>query len=439
MIRRRTDRVLDDFGLTAQAGQKVQDLSGGFKRRVQVAKIFMVETPVVFLDEFSTGMDPILKRSVMSALREEARKGRTIVLTTQILSEAEELCDDILIMNHGREVAHGDLQALKLLSEGVYEVSMTFDVLPDGLEAELVGPEAVAAGLHPDHGAVRDEGERPAGAGAGQRSRDAGARAAGGDRRREPRGRVRRAHREGGAAVVSVLSAVMYREAQIRITNLLFIFWDVLYPLGYLLVFGVGIDRALHFDVSSTAVNYHAFFLGGVLGMASFGIASNTAWSFFLDRDNGIFYEMLTYPMSRSEYLLGKVLFNVFVALVQAAVTIVLAAYCARGPDRVAAGAARGRRRRRRDRRLVLFLRHLCADHAAQRRVQYRDVDLLFRVSVRELDVLSTRPVAVGIEGRSPTPTPSRGRSICCDMRRLESDDRRSWCSKPSGSSCSPC
>jgi ABC-2 type transport system permease protein len=126
---------------------------------------------------------------------------------------------------------------------------------------------------------------------------------------------------------VSVLTAVMYREAQIRITNLLFIFWDVLYPLGYLLVFGVGIDRALHFDVSSTAVNYHAFFLGGVLGMASFGIASNTAWSFFLDRDNGIFYEMLTYPMSRSEYLLGKVLFNVFIALVQAAVTIVLASF----------------------------------------------------------------------------------------------------------------
>jgi ABC-2 type transport system permease protein len=119
----------------------------------------------------------------------------------------------------------------------------------------------------------------------------------------------------------------MYREAQIRVTNLLFIFWDVLYPLGYLLVFGVGIDRALHFDVSSTAVNYHAFFLGGVLGMASFGIASNTAWSFFLDRDNGIFYEMLTYPMSRSQYLLGKVLFNVFVALLQATVTIVLAAY----------------------------------------------------------------------------------------------------------------
>jgi ABC-2 type transport system ATP-binding protein len=73
----------------------------------------------------------------MSALRAEARRGRTIVLTTQILNEAEELCDDILIIDHGRQVARGDLQALKLLSEGVYEVSMTFEVLPQGLEAEL--------------------------------------------------------------------------------------------------------------------------------------------------------------------------------------------------------------------------------------------------------------------------------------------------------------
>ncbi|MGE3705804.1 MAG: ABC transporter ATP-binding protein [Vicinamibacterales bacterium] len=136
-IRRRTARVLEEFDLVEYETRKVQDMSGGFRRRVQVAKMFMVDTPVIFLDEFSTGMDPILKRSVMSALRGEAGRGRTIVLTTQILSEAEALCDDILIVDHGRELARGDLHALKLLSSGVYEVSMTFDVLPEGLEAEL--------------------------------------------------------------------------------------------------------------------------------------------------------------------------------------------------------------------------------------------------------------------------------------------------------------
>jgi ABC-2 type transport system permease protein len=124
---------------------------------------------------------------------------------------------------------------------------------------------------------------------------------------------------------MTALAAVLTREAKIRATNLLFIFWDLLYPLGYLLVFGVGINASLGFTTVGTGVDYNAFFLAGVLSMASFGIAANTSWSFFLDRDNGIFYEMLSYPMSRAEYLLGKVLFNVLVAVLQSAITVLLA------------------------------------------------------------------------------------------------------------------
>jgi len=124
----------------------------------------------------------------------------------------------------------------------------------------------------------------------------------------------------------NALEAVLVREAKIRATNSVFIFWDLVYPLGYLLVFGIGVNASLGFTSGLAGVDYNAFFLAGVLGMASFGIASNTSWSFFLDRDNGIFYEMLTYPMRRSEYLLGKVLFNVLIGLVQALLTIVLAA-----------------------------------------------------------------------------------------------------------------
>src|SRR5215831_4640820 len=136
---RRAAHVIECFRLNAEAERKVQDLSGGFRRRVQVAKAFMVETPVLFLDEFSTGMDPLLKREVMSMLRQEARRGRTILLTTQILSEAKELCEDILIIDHGRQVARGDLSSLKLLSQGIYEVSMTFDHMPEHIESELQG------------------------------------------------------------------------------------------------------------------------------------------------------------------------------------------------------------------------------------------------------------------------------------------------------------
>jgi ABC-2 type transport system ATP-binding protein len=138
---RRADDVMERFHIVADADRKVQDLSGGYRRRVQVAKVFMVRTPVVFLDEFSTGMDPLLKREVMGFLREEAANGRAIILTTQILTEAEELCDDILIINKGKQVARGDLHTLKLLSEDVYEVSLTFERLPESLEAGLAALE----------------------------------------------------------------------------------------------------------------------------------------------------------------------------------------------------------------------------------------------------------------------------------------------------------
>jgi ABC-type multidrug transport system permease subunit len=125
---------------------------------------------------------------------------------------------------------------------------------------------------------------------------------------------------------MTAINAMLYREAKIRATNLIFIFWDVFYPLCYMLVFGVGVNAALGATLIREGVDYNEFFLASVLAMASFGIASNTSWSFFLDRDNGIFFEMLTYPLSRSAYMLGKVLFTLLVSLVQTTITVVLAA-----------------------------------------------------------------------------------------------------------------
>jgi len=160
--RHRAERVLDDLGLRSEATRKVQDLSGGFRRRVQVAKVFMVDTPIVFLDEFSTGMDPILKRSVMELLRRAAAGGRTIVLTTQVLSEAEELCDDILIIDKGRQVARGDLNALKLLTDRVYEATVTFERLPPGLDPLLAAysPLRVEVSHNTLHVALREDESR---------------------------------------------------------------------------------------------------------------------------------------------------------------------------------------------------------------------------------------------------------------------------------------
>ena len=90
--------VLEEFDLDARAGETVQDLSIGTKRRVQVAKLFMIDAPIIFLDESTTGMDPLMKRRVLDRIRAEANNGRTVLLTTQVLSEAEQLCDTIMII-----------------------------------------------------------------------------------------------------------------------------------------------------------------------------------------------------------------------------------------------------------------------------------------------------------------------------------------------------
>ncbi len=125
-VRKRMDAVLDEFELRDQAHETVQDLSLGTKRRVQVAKVFMVDSPVIFLDEGTTGMDPLMRRRVLDRIRLEARKGRTVLLTTQVLSEAEELCDRIMIIHHGKTLAAGSLQELRRLSTRMFRVSLTF-------------------------------------------------------------------------------------------------------------------------------------------------------------------------------------------------------------------------------------------------------------------------------------------------------------------------
>jgi ABC-2 type transport system ATP-binding protein len=135
----RIDRVLEQFGLREHRTQKVIDLSGGLKRRVQVAKVFMVDKPLVFLDEATTGMDPINKRATLEAIREQARAGRTIFLTTHILEEAEELCDTIAIIDRGRCIASGNLSTIKSLVSNAFEVSITFESLADSLLREIRG------------------------------------------------------------------------------------------------------------------------------------------------------------------------------------------------------------------------------------------------------------------------------------------------------------
>ncbi|HEX2225789.1 MAG TPA: ABC transporter permease [Candidatus Binatia bacterium] len=126
---------------------------------------------------------------------------------------------------------------------------------------------------------------------------------------------------------MSGIAAVIYRDWRQRITNLGFVFWDLFVPLAYLTLFGTGFDRALarSFVVDGQTLEYTHYLLPGVIAMTGFSVAMNTAWGFFMDKDSGIFYELLTYPITRRQLLIGKGCFNVLVSLIGALLAIFVA------------------------------------------------------------------------------------------------------------------
>jgi len=126
-IELRCDRVSELFGLREYLGEKGSDLSGGLKRRVQVAKMFLIDKPIVFLDEATTGMDTFNKRATVNAIKEESRKGRTVILTTHMLDEAEELCTSLAIVNHGKMIASGSIGQVKSLGLKLLYLTLSFD------------------------------------------------------------------------------------------------------------------------------------------------------------------------------------------------------------------------------------------------------------------------------------------------------------------------
>lgn len=136
-VEKKMGRVVELFGLQEVLNQKPIDLSGGLKRRVQVAKMFLVDKPVVILDEATTGMDTFNKRATVNAIREEAQTGRTIILTTHMLEEAEELCDSIAIINHGKIVAGGTMDEVKKMGLQMFYLTLKFNEIGKELQ-ELV-------------------------------------------------------------------------------------------------------------------------------------------------------------------------------------------------------------------------------------------------------------------------------------------------------------
>jgi ABC-2 type transport system ATP-binding protein len=109
------DSLLERFALTEAASRPVSTYSGGMRRRLDIAMSLIGDPPVIFLDEPTTGLDPQARLEVWQTIRDLAAQGRTVLLTTQYLDEAEQLADRIAILHGGRIIVDGTLAELKKL------------------------------------------------------------------------------------------------------------------------------------------------------------------------------------------------------------------------------------------------------------------------------------------------------------------------------------
>ncbi|MCG5442776.1 ABC transporter ATP-binding protein [Micromonospora sp. NIE79] len=112
VIRDRATRLLDFAQLQEKAGDQVETLSGGMRRRLTIARSLINEPDILLLDEPTTGLDPQARHILWDRLFQLKQQGVTLILTTHYMDEAEQLCDRIIVVDHGRIVAQGSPQEL---------------------------------------------------------------------------------------------------------------------------------------------------------------------------------------------------------------------------------------------------------------------------------------------------------------------------------------
>ena len=137
VLEERADRLLEFMQLSEKRDERIQEISGGMKRRLIIARAMMNDPRLLILDEPTTGLDPQARHLIWERVRELKRKKVTVILTTHYMDEAERLCDRLVIMDHGRIILEGRPRELieKVIGTDVMEI----DVPTDEMEAYVKG------------------------------------------------------------------------------------------------------------------------------------------------------------------------------------------------------------------------------------------------------------------------------------------------------------
>ena len=163
-VQPRADELLERVGLTGAADRRVGTYSGGMRRRLDLALSLVHQPTVLFLDEPTTGLDPMSRITLWEEVRRLNREGTTVLLTTQYLEEADQLADRVAIIDHGKIVKEGTPTALKaavgaptlLISVPAAEAMTARDTLARFGEMRTTAEGTLGVGLEGGAGAVTD-------------------------------------------------------------------------------------------------------------------------------------------------------------------------------------------------------------------------------------------------------------------------------------------
>lgn len=144
--RARGDELLERFGLTGAADRPARTYSGGMRRRLDLAASLLVRPRVLFLDEPTTGLDPHSRNGIWDSVRELAAEGTTVLLTTQYLEEADQLADEVVLIDGGRAAHRGTPAALKAQIGSYVEVVLPRDSAERALSAAAVVLDQLTGG-----------------------------------------------------------------------------------------------------------------------------------------------------------------------------------------------------------------------------------------------------------------------------------------------------
>jgi ABC-2 type transport system ATP-binding protein len=124
---RRAHELLERLGLSEKASAKISELSGGQQQRLMIVRALMHEPDIMFLDEPTVGLDPQARLDLWEILRDLHSRGRTIVMTTHYMDEADRLCDRLAIIDHGKLLALDTPRALKARAPGGTLIELVLD------------------------------------------------------------------------------------------------------------------------------------------------------------------------------------------------------------------------------------------------------------------------------------------------------------------------